>query len=230
MFRLFRRGAPLALLFAIVAVMSQTWQTPPASAQTADSSSVFSTQSASSATDWQSAIPSVYLSGYPVQWTSVVTEGVRWTPTVIRIQRNGHYFAFFATPNGRLWAGSEDDGTLWKVDNYYDNNSWSLASLADAESNGIWLAHFIEVLFWIVVVAALLFMVALLIFVIWNIPRKGGGKGFKASENQLNTGMWAGDTSGFTWRYYADPDFRSGLNQYPGVQTQGQQLGLWTMP
>lgn len=233
---MFRRLRIRHLLCAVTLVTAPAVATygSPAAANPADdtTSSVFSTQSLNSATDWQSAIPSVYMAGIPVQWTSVVTQGVRWTPTVIRIERGGSYFAFFSTPNGRLWAASEDDDLLWVVDDYYDTSTWHPATLADAYDNGVWLAEFIILLVKIVIALAVLFAVVLSILIlvwIWKAPKTPKGRR-NMEQTQIEAGAWRGNPSWFTETFNAEPDFRAELGQYPGLIEHGANVGYWTMP
>lgn len=215
-------------LVAIAAAMAMMWRTPSASyAGTTDTASAASAFTSSGSSDWKDAIPAVYLSGYPVQWTSVNVNGIAWTPTVIRILRGQTHFAFFSTPDGKLWAGSEDDGTLWRVHDYYDNTSWTLAQGDyDPDASAAALVELIKLILKIAAVAGLLVIVALFMLFLasYKGPKGGGG----TNMNQVDLGMYAGNTSGFKWHYDHDPNFRQGVFGTEGLFDAGVNLGLWT--
>ncbi len=197
------------------------------------SASALVPQSSASADDWVDTMPTVYYQGNPVQWSSVTTNGVAWTPTIIRILRGQTHFAFFGLPNGTLWASSEDDGTLWRVNDYYDNNSWTLATARDVEAS--W-----SYLWWVVWTLVLTFLKALaiiagvmgLILLIEKIGRwrNGGDPPFDMSATQLTVGGWVDNTSGITDAYYTLPGYADRLEEFPKLPTAAAQLGLITLP
>ncbi len=222
-------GIPLVVALAILAVAARSGAS---NVETDSSDSAFALQSTTSATtssDWVDAIPQVYLSGTPTQWTPVTaSNGVKWTPTVTRITRGTTHFAYFSLPDGSMWAGSEDDGTLWRVHDYYSSAGWTLASNTDVLNSIIWLIDAIIVIAKIIdVLAALAAVVAL---VLWIKHRLDTGHWFRSEDNQLTQGAWLGDPHGFTDAYYGDPTFRSTVTAWAPLTAVGANLGWWSIP
>ncbi len=233
-----RRRCFVLGVVAITAAMAMMWRTPSTSyAGTADTASAGSVLEFSGSSDWVASIPQVYLSGFPVRWTPVNTDGVVWTPTVTRILRGQTYFAYFSLPNGMQFAVSEDDGTVWRIDNggdYYDSSTWHLSVLAeyDPEAAGKWIADMIILIGKIIIVAILLVMFLLLYLMIkWTRNPPGRGKGsakMSANLTQLDIGAWAGDTSGLSETYHTNPDFRGDVFAQPEIFNAGANLGIWS--
>ncbi len=178
--------------------------------------------------DWVDSIPQVYLSGYPVLWTPVTTQGITWIPRVQRIERSDHYFAYFSLPTGHMFAASEDDGTLWRIDDggdYYDNSTWHLADAGTVISVLEWLKAMMRMLAIIVSAALLLFGAVMFLASVWQRIRDWTG----SRRNQLDLGAWDGNTTVFT-DLWTDPDFRQKVTPYPDLVAAGETLGVFVTP
>lgn len=222
-------GVVVVAVLALVAVAARSGATNT-EADSSDSALIpQNTSSADTASDWTAAIPQVYLSGLPTQWTPVTAaDGTRWTPTVMRIERSGTHFAYFSLPDGSMWAGSEDDGTLWRVHDYYNSAGWTLASNTEVLNSIMYLIDAIIVIAKIIdILAALAAVVAL---VLWIKHRHNSGRWFRSTDTQLTQGAWLGDPHGFTDAYYGDPTFRSTVTAWPPLTAVGADLGWWSVP
>ena len=161
--------------------------------------------------------------------------GHQWSPLDAHDHPNRarrELFRFLRTPNGRLWAASEDDDILWVVNDYYNSATWHPATLADATENGIWLAELIILLVKIVIALAVLFAVVLSILIliwIWKAPKTPKGRR-NMEQTQIEAGAWKRDPTWFTETFNAEPDFRAELRQYPGLTELGANQGIWVMP
>lgn len=178
--------------------------------------------------DWKNAIPQVYLSGYPVLWTPVTTHGVTWIPRMQRIERNKQYFAYFSLPTGHMFAASEQDGTLWRIDNggdYYDNTTWQLADAGTVISVLEWLKAIMRMFAIIVSVALLLFGAAMFILAVWQRFREWTD----SRRNQIDLGAWDGNPTVFT-DLWTNPDFRQKVTPYDNLVVAGETLGVLVNP
>lgn len=229
-----RRVGWAAILIAALSLAVAMCGSPAASGQQTNPSapdagfSLQSTASADTASDWTDAIPSVYFQRIPVQWSAKTwIDGTVHTPTVLRITRGTTNFAYFSTPDNQSWAMSEDDGTVWHIENYYDNTSWTLASALDIIRilNWIWeiLVSLANHIIWFAI------GIAIGVALIHWYYGGGGGRGRPDQRNQVDLGMYAGNLEGLQYRLDIDPGTRRDVAQYPAVSNALIQVGV-TLP
>lgn len=216
--------AALSLAVAMCGSPAASGQQTDPSAPTADFS-LQSSASATAASDWTDNIPTVYFQRLPVQWSAKMwSDGRLYTPTVLRITRGGTNFAYFSTPDNQSWAISENDGTIWRLNDYYDNTTWTLASAIDIIRILNWIWEILMTLANNIVMFALGVAIGVALVHWWYSG--GGGRGRPDNRNQVDLGMYAGSLEGLQYRLDIDPGTRSDIAQYPAVSNALIQAGM----
>jgi hypothetical protein len=188
--------------------------------------------STNDASDWREAIPGLYLKGYAVQGEAVtLPSGVRWAPTISRIERNGTFFAFFALPTREMFAVSENDGIVFRVVEFYNTSSWRASNIEDYDGHdenffvAIW-----EVIKLLAIIAMFLLAAAVAVLALIFILMSGSNKGGK-KKTQIDIGAYTADMSGPIGAFNTDPRFREKLHEInPQLPARVAELGFWQLP
>lgn len=206
-----------------ITALSLVWVGRPPAAD-----ALFPQSDDSASADWTQAIPGLYLTGQPVYGVpTTLPSGVRWQPVVTRIFRGDTHFATFSSPDGRIFAVSENDGSTWIANgDYYDNTKWTLFVAGETVEDW-WLLNAIA---WIIIhlveiLVGLSFFVILVAIAVVYWLFGPGDRGRPRNQVELDI-LPGGSGTDYYWR--TEPEFRKSILQFPGFAESLQNRGIIT--